>query len=89
MDGFGKTDGLPIPPCCLITVFATSSPDTSSYLSYCIPIKGIAADTKEIFINRLLKPFTQQSGIWEICLEDACLFTGGAVCNVNIAKILQ
>ena len=56
MDDFGKSDGLPDPPTCLVTVFATVDPKTTPYLSYSVPIEGVVTKTKEIFVNRLYDP---------------------------------
>ena len=59
MDDFGKSDGLPDPPTCLITVFATPEPGTSSRsLAYSIPVKGVVSTVEKIVISRLLDPFT-------------------------------
>ena len=61
MDDFGKSDGLPDPPTCLVTVFATVGPKTTPYLSYSVPIRGVVTKTKEIFVNRLLDPSSSAS----------------------------
>ena len=58
MDDFGKSDGLPVPPTCLVTVCATPEPGTSSILAYSIPVKGVVSNVEEIVISRLLEPFT-------------------------------
>ena len=58
MDDFGKSDGLPDPPTCLVTVFATPEPDTSSSLGYSIPVEGVVSNVEEIVISRFLEPLT-------------------------------
>ena len=61
MDDFGESDGLPDPPTCLVTVFATVGPKTTPYLSYSVPIRGVVTKTKAIFVNRLLDPSASSS----------------------------
>ena len=55
MDEFGKSDRVRDPPTCLVTVYATIGPNTTSHLSYCVPIEGVVSNMNEIFINRLLE----------------------------------
>ena len=58
MDLFGKSDGLPDPPTCLITVFATPGPNTRLSVNYCVPVKGVVSDTEQIYIIRMLESFS-------------------------------
>ena len=55
MDLFGKSDGLPDPPTCLITVTATPGPNTRSTINYGIPVEGVVSDTESIYIIRTLE----------------------------------
>ena len=61
MDDFGKSDGLPDPPTCLVTVFATPEPGTSSSLGYSIPIKGVVSSIEKVVVSRFLEPVTSPS----------------------------
>ena len=49
-DVFGADD-LPIPPSCLITVFAEQAKDTEKHLSYAVSLKGVDSDAKKIYID--------------------------------------
>ena len=82
MDLFGKSDGLPVPPTCMITVFATPGTDTQSSINYCIPIKGVVCNTKQIAIIRMLESSSNISTgivimsnnnlVWLVC--ELCLY---------------
>ena len=61
MDDFGKSDGLPDPPTCLVTVYATVGSNTALHLNYSVPIRGVVSKTEEIFVNRLLDPSASSS----------------------------
>ena len=61
MDDFGKSDGLPNPPTCLVTVYATVGPNTALHLNYSVPIRGVVTKIKEIFVTRLLDPSASSS----------------------------
>ena len=74
MDDFGKSDGLPDPPTCLVTVFATVGPKTTPYLSYSVPIRGVVTKTKEIFVNRLLDPSASSFSSQSMCTVPSFLF---------------
>ena len=52
---FGRTEGYPVPPSCLVTVCALSGPNTEEYFKYEVPIVGVVSHTKEIAIIRFLK----------------------------------
>ena len=56
-DMFGSDD-LPIPPSCLITVFAVQAEDTEDHLSYAVSLKGVDSDAKKIYIDRFLEKGT-------------------------------
>ena len=45
------------PPRCYLTVYATTSPHTTTVavLSYCLPLIGVSGNTKEIYIVRSLE----------------------------------
>ena len=56
-DLFGSDDH-PIPPSCLITVFAEQAEDTEKHLSYAISLKGVDSDAQKIYIDRFLEKGT-------------------------------
>ena len=56
-DVFGSDD-LPIPPSCLITVFAEQAEDTEEHFSYAVSLKGVDSDAKKIYIDRFLEKGT-------------------------------
>ena len=74
MDDFGKSDGLPDPPTCPVTVYATVGPNTAPHLSYSVPIRGVVTKTKEIFVNRLLDPSASASSSQSMCTVPSVLF---------------
>ena len=53
-DLFGSDD-LPIPPSCLVTVFAVQIEDTEEHLSYAVSLKGVDNDAQKIYIDRFLE----------------------------------
>ena len=55
MERFGRTEGHPVPPSCLVTVCALSGPKTEEYFTYEVPIVGVVSRTKEIAIIRFLE----------------------------------
>ena len=74
MDDFGKSDGLPDPSTCLVTVYATVGSNTAPHLNYSVPIRGVVTKTKEIFLNRLLDPFASSSYSQSMCTVSSFLF---------------
>ena len=74
MDDFGKSDGLPNPPTCLVTVYATVGPNTAPHLNYSVPIKGVVTKTKEIFVTRLFDPSAYASSSQSMCTVSLFLF---------------
>ena len=60
---FGSDD-LPIPPSCLITVFAVQAEDTEKHLSYAISLKGVDSDAQKIYIDRFL-----EKGTTDMCYQ--------------------
>ena len=72
MDDFGKSDGLPDPPTCLVTVYATVGSNIAPHLNYSVPIKGVVTKTKEIFVNRLYDPSSSSSQ--SMCLVSSLIF---------------
>ena len=56
-DMFGSDD-LPIPPSCLITVWAKLAQDTEEHLSYPVSLIGVNCDTEAIYIDRFLEKGT-------------------------------
>ncbi len=72
IDLFSSSDGIPVLPSCMISVSATLSPETRS-LRYCIPIKGVISDTKQINIFRPLEPTVQPGKVIVIvCMPAHC-----------------
>ena len=53
-DVFGSDDH-PIPPSCLITVFAVQAEDTEEHLNYAVSLKGVDSDAQKIYIDRFLE----------------------------------
>ena len=56
IDQFG-TEGRPIPPSCLISVYSTNSTDTVHVLHYGIPLKGIDPPVT-VYIHRALRQYS-------------------------------
>ena len=59
MDKFGRSDGVPEFPSCLVTVYANSKQITEE-LRYAVPIEGVIGKVNEIFITRSLE--TSETG---------------------------
>ena len=59
MDKFGRSDGVPELPSCLVTVYANSEQITEE-LRYAVPIEGVISKVNEIFITRSLE--TSETG---------------------------
>ena len=55
MEKFGSSDGVPIPPDCLVTVCATSGSNTEECLNFEVPLVGVVSLTKVICIIRMLQ----------------------------------
>ena len=53
-DEFGGEKS-PVPPSCLLTVFAKLEQDTEYALHYSVPLIGVQSQNKEIHINRFLE----------------------------------
>ena len=61
MDKFGRSDGVPELPSCLVTVYANSEQITDHEdLRYAVPIEGVISKVNEIFITRSLE--TSETG---------------------------
>ena len=56
-DLFGSND-LPIPPSCLITVWAKLSCDPEEHLRHPVTLTGIDCNTRKIYISRFLETST-------------------------------
>ena len=53
-----SSDDLPIPPSCLITVWAKLTQNTEEHLSYLVSLIGVNCDAKAIYIDRFLEKGT-------------------------------
>ena len=77
---FGSDD-LPVPPSCLITVWAKLTQDTEEHLSYPVSLIGVNCDAEAIYIDRFLEKGT--TGI--LCnlsyINIICIGTNTAIIN--------
>ena len=64
-DLFGSND-LPIPPSCLITIWADLSCNPKRHLRHPVTLTGIDCNTRKIFISRFLEIST--TGIYHTLL---------------------
>ena len=53
IDGFGENI-LPIPPSCLVSIYAEVSSDTVRVLKYSVALAGVDSKVKQIIITRSL-----------------------------------
>ena len=60
MNRFGRSDGVPELPSCLVTVYYANNEQITEDLRYAVPIEGVISKVKEIFITRSLK--TSETG---------------------------
>ena len=58
MNNFGQKDAPPDPPTCPIDIFAIPDPNTSHYVSYSIPVRGVVCEIKSIVINKVMEVST-------------------------------
>ena len=77
---FGSDD-LPIPPSCLITVWAKLTQDTEEHLSYPVSLIGVNCDAEAIYIDRFLEKGT--TGILCNLSYINIIYTGTNTATIN------